>query len=348
MATTEEKKKRVTYLIWWTHRKDPGIGLLQKQRVRVLVPFMDVVLGYASTKATTWMISSYHRETHREKLSINSPKKNRNAITITSIFTRPKGLCIRWWLFSLPIGLWSRSGQARFAVEPPARGITSILNLPAAGNHEQAPGRNALQPQYQTELEKNLCRKPWNMLYAGFTRLPRTAPLLPRRKTSTNDQKNNKYLLYQYLQHHEIYGRKTSFVTKLAQGVATQKSSTPVAEQVFHHVCLFNWIAVLLKLKTTRQQRFRFFETQQGIPPPEPALCASRTLPPPTNSICAEATGKRRHFQQQRNPGTATPLKIIHHPEIKRYFGKDILIERKRDLKRVTIYKPDRIVFDGD
>jgi hypothetical protein len=42
-------------------------------------------------------------------------------------------------------------------------------------------------------------------------------------------------------------------------------------------------------------------------------------------------------------------LRIVQHPQLARYFGRQTVIEKDKEILnvRATRYKPDRIVFDG-
>ncbi|RDC62650.1 UvrD-helicase domain-containing protein [Adhaeribacter pallidiroseus] len=315
-----------------------------------LFRFLDVVLEYSLNQSNNLNNFLEYWETHKEKLSINSPK-NRNAITITSIH-KAKGLA--YPVVIIPFADWSVEPQrsallwSRLPADLPV-----FHDLPAAvvtmsKRLEETP----LQPQYQMELEKTFIEN-LNMLYVGFTRPQDRLYLIAQKKdfNQGGNQKNISYILYQYLQHQQLW-QDDQLCYQLAQGAATQHSSTPVTEQVFHLDLFrsFNWTQ-RLKLKQHANNVFDF-ETQQEYRRLNRKLhyALSRITTADDLNFVLKQLVNEGIFSSKETPELRETLKkIINHPEIKRYFSKDILIEKEKEILnvRATRYKPDRIVFDG-
>ena len=84
-----------------------------------------------------------------------------------------------------------------------------------------------LAAQYQAELEKTFIEN-LNMLYVGFTRPQDRLYIVSQKKdfNSGANQKTISYLLYQYLQHKELW-QDDQLCYQLAKGTVSQKASSP-------------------------------------------------------------------------------------------------------------------------
>ncbi|MGV3587979.1 MAG: UvrD-helicase domain-containing protein, partial [Adhaeribacter sp.] len=224
--------------------------------------FLDVVLEYSLNQSNNLNNFLEYWETHKEKLSINSPK-NRNAITITSIH-KAKGLA--YPLVIVPFADWS--------VEP-QRGALLWGNLPEAlpGLGKMASAvvtmskkleETPLGAQYQAELEKTFIEN-LNMLYVGFTRPQDRLYIVSQKKdfNSGANQKTISYLLYLYLQHKELW-QDDQLCYQLAKGTISQKATALVTDGVFHldTFSSYNW-QQRLQLKQHANNVFDFQTHQE-------------------------------------------------------------------------------------
>jgi len=312
--------------------------------------FLDVVLEYSLNQSNNLNNFLEYWETHKEKLSINSPK-NRNAITITSIH-KAKGLA--YPVVIVPFADWS--------VEP-QRGALLWGNLPEAlpGLGKMASAvvtmskkldETPLAAQYQAELEKTFIEN-LNMLYVGFTRPQDRLYIVSQKKdfNSGANQKTISYLLYRYLQHQELW-QDDQLCYQLAKGQVSQKAAAPVTEAVFHldTFSSYNW-QQRLQLKQHANNVFDF-QTQQEhrkwnrrLHYALSRLTTADELNFVTKMLVNEGIISSKELPELRD----LLKKIVKHPQLARYFGKDVAFENEKEIlhAKATRYKPDRIVFDG-
>lgn len=312
--------------------------------------FLDVVLEYSLNQSNNLNNFLEYWETHKEKLSINSPK-NRNAITITSIH-KAKGLA--YPVVIIPFADWSvepQRGALLWGRLP--EGAPGLSNLKTAvvtmsKRLEDTP----LKAQYQAELQKTFIEN-LNMLYVGFTRPQDRLYIISQKKdfTSGANQKSISYLLYRYLQHQERW-QDDQLCYQLAKGTISQKAATPVIESVFHLDLFnsYNW-QQRLQLKQHANNVFDF-QTQQEHRKWNRRLhyALSRLTSAPELNFVLKQLVNEGILSSKEIPELRTLLlKIVKHPELARYFSDDVIYENEKEILNVKAsrYKPDRIVFDG-
>ena len=326
-------------------------GLLGKNNEsEYIFRFLDVVLEYSLNQSNNLNNFLEYWETHKEKLSSNSPK-NRNAITITSLH-KAKGLA--YPVVIIPFADWSVEPQRNSllwgklpADIPFAAAIpTAVVNM--SKRLEETP----LQEQYRHEMEKTFIEN-LNMLYVGFTRPQDRLYIIAQVKDfkSVTNQKNISFLLHRYLQHLDLW-QDDQYCYQLAKGTPTVKSATPLTDNLFavEEFASYNWTQ-RLKLKQHANNVFDFATQQEH-------QRINRKLHYALSRI---TTAKELGFalKQLVNEGIISSKetaelrsmlnRIIQHPHLSRYFSKDILIEKEKEILnvRASRYKPDRIVFDG-
>lgn len=312
--------------------------------------FLDLVLEYSLNNSNNLNNFLEYWESHKEKLSINSPK-NRNAITITSIH-KAKGLA--YPVVIIPFADWSlepKTSQLLWSVLPSHLSVATHLPtavVPLSSRLINTP----LQEHYHQELEKTFI-EGLNMLYVGLTRPQDRLYLIGQKKDFRPDRpkKNISYLLYQYLLQKEIW-QEDQLCYQLAQGLPTQQSSTKKQDAVFNldMFASYNW-GRRLRLKQHANNVFDFATQQEHRK-------WSRKLHYALSRI---TTAKELTFslKQLVNEGIISSkeipelqsllLRIVQHPELKHYFSEQVAIEKEREILNVKAsrYKPDRIIFDG-
>lgn len=327
-------------------------GLLGKNNEsEYLFRFLDVVLEYSLNQSNNLNNFLEYWQMHKEKLSINSPK-NRNAITITSIH-KAKGLA--YPVVIVPFADWSVEpmrgtllwgkvpAELPFSQQIP----TAVVNM--SRKLEETP----LKQQYQLELEKTFIEN-LNMLYVGFTRPQDRLYIIAQKKdfNAASNQKTISYLLCQYLQFKGLWNEE-QLCYQLAKGNPTVKASAQVSEQVFHLDLFqsFNWTQ-RLQLKQHANNVFDFATQQEH-------RRLNRKLHYALSRI-TEAEDLEFSLRQLVNEGILSTrevpemrdmlLHIVRHPQLARYFSRETLIEKDKEILnvRATRYKPDRIVFDGN
>jgi len=315
-----------------------------------LFRFLDVVLEYSLNQSNNLNSFLEYWETHKEKLSINTPK-NRNAITITSLH-KAKGLA--YPVVIIPFADWSVEPQrgsllwGKLPTDLPFAATipTAVVNM--SKRLEETP----LQDQYRREMEKTFIEN-LNMLYVGFTRPQDRLYIVSQVKDSKVgvNQKNISYLLQSYLQHLGLW-QDDQYCYQLAKGVPTVKSATPLADNIFpvEEFASYNWTQ-RLRLKQHANNVFDFATQQEHqrinrkLHYALSRITTANQLGFALKQLVNEGIISSKETVELRSMLT----RIIQHPQLSRYFSKDILIEKEKEILnvRASRYKPDRIVFDG-
>jgi len=312
--------------------------------------FLDVVLEYSLNQSNNLNNFLEYWDTHKEKLSINTPK-NRNAITITSLH-KAKGLA--YPVVIIPFADWSVEPQrgsllwSKLPADLPLAAAipTAVVNM--SKRLEETP----LADQYRREMEKTFIEN-LNMLYVGFTRPQDRLYIISKVKESRTgaNQKNISYLLQSYLQHLGLW-HEDQLCYQLAKGSPTRQASTPIAENIFpvELFASYNWTQ-RLQLKQHANNVFDF-ATQQEHQRINRKLhyALSRITTADQLTFALKQLVNEGIISSKETPELRSMLtRIIQHPQLSRYFSPDILIEKEKEILnvRATRYKPDRIVFDG-
>ncbi|WP_026464917.1 UvrD-helicase domain-containing protein [Adhaeribacter aquaticus] len=326
-------------------------GLLGKNNeCEYLFRFLDVVLEYSLNQSNNLNNFLEYWEMHKEKLSINSPK-NRNAITITSIH-KSKGLA--YPVVIIPFADWSlepQRGALLWSKLPPELPIANLIPA-AVVNLGKRLEETSLQPQYQAEMEKTFIEN-LNMLYVGFTRPEDRLYIISNKKEfkQANNQKTISYLLYQYLQHQELW-QEEKLCYQLAKGTPTKKAAAKIIDDVFH-VDLFesyNWTQ-RLKLKQHANNVFDFATQQEHrrlnrkLHYALSRITTANELPLVLKQLVNEGIISSKDAPELKEMLS----KIIHHPELKRFFSPETFVEKDKEILnlKATRYKPNRIALDG-
>jgi ATP-dependent helicase/nuclease subunit A len=312
--------------------------------------FLDVVLEYSLNQSNNLNNFLEYWETHKEKLSINSPK-NRNAITITSIH-KAKGLA--YPVVILPFADWSvepQKGSLLWGNLPealPGLGKMASAVVTMSKKLDETP----LAAQYQAELEKTFIEN-LNMMYVGFTRPQDRLYIISQKKdfNSGANQKTISYLIYRYLEHQELW-QDDQLCYQLAKGTISQKAAVPVTDAVFHldTFSSYNW-QQRLQLKQHANNVFDF-QTQQEHRKWNRRLhyALSRITTADELNFVTKMLVNEGIISSKELPELRDLLKkIVKHPQLARYFGKDVAFENEKEIlhAKATRYKPDRIAFDG-
>ena len=326
-------------------------GLLGKNNEsEYIFRFLDVVLEYSLNQSNNLNNFLEYWATHKEKLSINSPK-NRNAITITSLH-KAKGLA--YPVVIIPFADWSvepQRGSLLWGKLPADLPFAAAIPT-AVVNMSKRLEETSLQEQYRREMEKTFIEN-LNMLYVGFTRPQDRLYIIAQVKDfkSATNQKNISFLLHCYLQHLDQW-HDDQYCYQLAKGTPTVKSATPLADNLFtvEEFASYNWTQ-RLKLKQHANNVFDF-ATQQEHQRINRKLhyALSRITTADQLTFALKQLVNEGIISSKETIELRSMLnRIIQHPQLSRYFSKDILIEKEKEILnvRATRYKPDRIVFDG-
>ncbi|MGV3638952.1 MAG: UvrD-helicase domain-containing protein [Adhaeribacter sp.] len=326
-------------------------GLLGKNNEsEYLFRFLDVVLEYSLNQSNNLNNFLEYWDMHKEKLSINSPK-NRDAITITSIH-KAKGLA--YPVVIVPFADWSLEpmrGALLWGKVP--EGLPFSQQIPTAVvNLSKKLEETPFKDQYQREVEKTFIEN-LNMLYVAFTRPQDRLYIIAQKKDfqAAGNQKTISFLLSQYLQQKELW-RDDQNCYQLFRGTPVRKASAAVSENVFHLDLFesYNWTQ-RLQLKQHANNVFDFATQQEH-------RRLNRKLHYALSRITVAedlASSLRQLVNEGIISGKEVPemrgmlLRIVQHPQLARYFSRDTLIEKDREILnlRASRYKPDRIVFDN-
>jgi ATP-dependent helicase/nuclease subunit A len=322
-------------------------GLLGKNNeCEYLFRFLDVVLAYSLQNSNNLHNFLEHWELHKEELTINTPQ-DRNAITITSIH-RAKGLA--YPVVIVPFADWSvkpRTGELLWARVPEE--LQKHLHLRrAVVTMSSSIGKGPFQEQYQLEQEKTFIDN-LNMLYVAFTR-PMDRLYIIGDKKKAGSEGNISSWLCRFLQHKDLW-REDQQVYLLCQGGPGRTRSGAPTGPLFQleKFTSADWTQ-RLRLKQHANNIFDF-ETQQQhrklyrkLHHALSRLPTADALDPVLRQLINEGI-----ISQRERPELEQQLRqVIGHPELARYFSKDVVYELEKEIldPRAIRYKPDRIMFD--
>ncbi|NEM98949.1 UvrD-helicase domain-containing protein [Pontibacter burrus] len=320
--------------------------------------FLDLVLEYSLKYSNNLNNFLAYWDVQKEKLSINTPK-NRNAITITSIH-KSKGLA--YPIVIIPYADWStepKRGSLLWSQLPEEVTYTGKLRSVAVNVGSKLES-TVLGEQYKTEIEKTFIEN-LNMLYVALTRpidrlylIGNAKDLLIEDKMPKLDGqvKNVSHLLYQYLREKELW-EPGKFCYQLAKGKAAIATNYSSEEDTFElkHLVTTDW-EQRLKIKQHANNVFDF-ATQQRQRQVNRKLhyALSRiTFAPEVNQVLRQM-GYEGIISERDKPELQRLLtEVVNHPKIAPYFSEKVAIEQEKEVldARAYLYKPDRIVFDGE
>ncbi|GHA59383.1 UvrD-helicase domain-containing protein [Pontibacter akesuensis] len=325
-----------------------------------LFRFLDLVLEYSLKHSNNLNNFLSYWEVQKDKLSINTPK-NRNAITITSIH-KSKGLA--YPIVIIPFADWSTSpkpGNLMWSQLPDDVHVTGKLRSVAVNTSSRLEN-TILSEQYNTELEKTFIEN-LNMLYVALTRpidrlylIGDARELLDERKAPKLDvqAKNVSHLLYRFLVHKELwaFGQHCYQLAQGKQQVARRDdaSDNDTTYRV-DHLASTDW-EQRLKIKQHANNVFDF-ETQTVQRQQNRKLhyaLARIAFAPELDRVLRQMVYEGI-ISEREKPEVAQKLKqVISHPRLRYYFTNKVVVEHEKEVldARAYLYKPDRIVFDGD
>ncbi len=335
-------------------------GLLDKNNEsEYLFRFLDLVLEYSLKHSNNLNNFLAYWGVQKEKLSINTPK-NRDAITITSIH-KSKGLA--WPVVIIPFADWSTEPINRalmWSRLPPEVSVTGKLRSVAV-NISSKLEKTVLAGQYGTEVEKTFIEN-LNMLYVALTRpidrlyiIGNSKDLLEDRKAARaleGNARNVSHLLYRFLVYKEFW-EPGKFCYQLAKGIA---HTAPPATGDSHtysldHLTATDW-EKRLKIKQHANNVFDF-ETQAIQRQQNRKLhyaLARIAFAPELEQVLRQMVYEGI-ISDREKPALKKKLdEVIHHPKLHRYFTNKVAVEHEKEVldARAYLYKPDRIVFDGE
>jgi ATP-dependent exoDNAse (exonuclease V) beta subunit len=324
-----------------------------------LFRFLDLVLEYSLKHSNNLNNFLSYWDVQKEKLSINTPK-NRNAITITSIH-KSKGLA--YPIVIIPFADWSTEPMNRslmWSQLPPEVSVTGKLRSVAV-NISSKLEKTILAEQYSTEVEKTFIEN-LNMLYVALTRPIDRLYLIGNSKDLVEEKKaaralegparNVSHLLYRYLVYKELW-EPGQFCYQLAKGSTQQTHAADADSNTYHldHLTATDW-EQRLKIKQHANNVFDF-ETQaiqrqqnRKLHYALARLAFASELEQVLRQMVYEGI-----ISNREKPALKQKLnEVLHHPKMAHYFSRSVAVEHEKEVldARAYLYKPDRIVFDGD
>lgn len=325
-----------------------------------LFRFLDLVLEYSLKNSNNLNNFLAYWDVQKEKLSINTPK-DRNAITITSIH-KAKGLA--YPIVIIPFADWSTEPQARSLMWTQLSGDNKALGKlsSVAVNISQRLENTVLAGQYNTEVEKTFIEN-LNMLYVALTRpidrlylIGNGRDLLDDRKASKSlegNAKNVSQLLYRYLVHKGIWEVDKLCYQVYRGQLPPQAESHRTLEPVYtlNYLETNDW-SERLHLKQHANNVFDFeTQTEQRVQNKKLHYALARIV----SAAQLDTVLRQMVYQGIISEREKTPLydqlqEVLTHPKLSRYFTEDVIVEHEKELldARAYLYKPDRVVFDGD
>ncbi|WP_018477887.1 UvrD-helicase domain-containing protein [Pontibacter roseus] len=324
-----------------------------------LFRFLDLVLEYSLKNSNNLNNFLAYWDVQKEKLSINTPK-DRNAITITSIH-KSKGLA--YPIVIIPFADWSTEPQTRalmWSQLPEEVSVTGKLRSVAV-NISSKLETTVLAKQYSTEIEKTFIEN-LNMLYVALTRpidrlylIGNGKDLLEEKKAQRaleGTAKNVSHLLYRFLVHKDMWlGGQLCY--QLHKGNAQQLQHTIIdSEHTYHleHLVTTDW-AQRLQLKQHANNVFDF-ETQalQRALNKKLHYALARVITTPQLDTVLRQMVYEGIISEREKPALRERLQeVLQHPKLQHYFSDKVVVEHEKELldARAYLYKPDRVVFDG-
>ncbi|ARS35014.1 UvrD-helicase domain-containing protein [Pontibacter actiniarum] len=323
-----------------------------------LFRFLDLVLEYSLKNSNNQNNFLAYWDVQKEKLSINTPK-DRNAITITSIH-KSKGLA--YPVVLVPFADWGtepKRGSLMWSHLPDGVSVTGKLRSVAV-NISSKLENTILTEQYSTEIEKTFIEN-LNMLYVALTRpmdrlylIGNAKDLLEERKAPKPDgqAKNVSHLLYRYLVHKELWA--------FGQHCYQLHKGTPQALQhrvgdersyFLDHLTSTDW-EQRLKIKQHANNVFDF-ETQTVQRQQNRKLhyaLARLAFAPELDKVLRQMVYEGIISEREKPEVKQKLTQVLNHPKLGRYFTNQVVVEHEKEVldARAYLYKPDRIVFDGE
>ncbi len=324
-----------------------------------LFRFLDLVLEYSLKNSNNLNNFLAYWEVQKERLSINTPK-DRNAITITSIH-KSKGLA--YPIVIIPFADWSTEPQTRalmWSQLPEEVSVTGKLRSVAV-NISSKLETTVLGQQYNTEIEKTFIEN-LNMLYVALTRPIDRLYLIGNGKDLQDDKKaakalegtakNVSHLLYRYLVYKEMW-QPGQFCYQLHKGKERQHHTQLDTENTYflEHLVTTDW-AQRLQLKQHANNVFDFeTQTKQRVLNKKLHYALSRIITTPQLDTVLRQMVYEGIISEREKPALRERLQeVINHPKLRYYFSEKVVVEHEKELldARAYLYKPDRVVFDGN
>ncbi|MHC2991860.1 hypothetical protein OB13_09770 [Pontibacter sp. HJ8] len=324
-----------------------------------LFRFLDLVLEYSLKNSNNLNNFLAYWDVQKERLSINTPK-NRNAITITSIH-KSKGLA--YPIVIIPFADWSTEPMTRalmWSQLPDEVSVTGKLRSVAV-NISSKLETTVLGQQYSTEIEKTFIEN-LNMLYVALTRPIDRLYLIGNSKDLQDEKKslralegtakNVSHLLYRFLVHKELW-QPGQFCYQLHKGVGRQHHTQLDTEHTYflEHLVSTDW-AQRLQLKQHANNVFDFeTQTKQRAINKKLHYALSRIITTPQLDTVLRQMVYEGIISEREKPELRDRLQeVIRHPKLQHYFSEKVVVEHEKELldARAYLYKPDRVVFDGD
>ncbi|MCC9165599.1 UvrD-helicase domain-containing protein [Pontibacter harenae] len=324
-----------------------------------LFRFLDLVLEYSLKNSNNLNNFLAYWDVQKEKLSINTPK-DRDAITITSIH-KSKGLA--YPIVIVPFADWSTEPMTRalmWSQLPDNVSVTGKLRSVAVTISSKLEP-TVLGEQYSTELEKTFIEN-LNMLYVALTRPIDRLYLIGNGKDFQDDKKalralegnakNVSHLLYRYLVYKELW-QPDQFCYQLFKGKAQQQQVAHAQENTYflEHLVTTDW-AQRLQLKQHANNVFDF-ETQtiQRHYNKQLHYALARIIKVSQLDEVLRQMINQGIISDREKQGLRQRLQdILKHQKLQHYFSEKVVVEHEKELldARAYLYKPDRVVFDGE
>jgi ATP-dependent exoDNAse (exonuclease V) beta subunit len=324
-----------------------------------LFRFLDLVLEYSLKNSNNLNNFLAYWDVQKERLSINTPK-DRNAITITSIH-KSKGLA--YPIVIIPFADWSTEPQTRalmWSQLPEEVSVTGKLRSVAV-NISSKLETTVLGQQYSTEIEKTFIEN-LNMLYVALTRPIDRLYLIGNSKDLQDEKKalralegtakNVSHLLYRFLVHKEMW-QPGQFCYQLHKGLTRQHHALLDTEHTYtlDHLVSTDW-AQRLQLKQHANNVFDFeTQTKQRALNKKLHYALARIITTPQLDTVLRQMVYEGIISEREKPALRDRLQeVLQHPKLKYYFSDKVVVEHEKELldARAYLYKPDRVVFDGE
>ncbi|MCJ8166280.1 UvrD-helicase domain-containing protein [Pontibacter sp. E15-1] len=324
-----------------------------------LFRFLDLVLEYSLKHSNNLNNFLHYWEVQRDKLSINTPK-DRNAITITSIH-KSKGLA--YPIVIIPFADWGTEPVHRslmWSQLPEEVSVTGKLRSVAV-NISSKLEKTILAGQYSAEVEKTFIEN-LNMLYVAVTRPIDRLYLIGNGKDLLEERtaaraldgvgRNVSHLLYRFLLHQELWepGR---LCYQVANGTAQPRQNAVEKSHTYplHYLAATDW-EQRLKIKQHANNVFDF-ETQaiQRQQTRKLHYALSRiAFAAELDQVLRQMVYEGIISDRERPALKANLSRVLLHPKLRYYFTNKVIVEHEKEVldARAYLYKPDRIVFDGE
>lgn len=324
-----------------------------------LFRFLDLVLEYSLKNSNNLNNFLGYWEVQKEKLSINTPK-DRNAITITSIH-KSKGLA--YPIVIIPFADWSTEPMTRALMWchlPDEISVTGKLRSVAV-NVSSKLDQTILAEKYKTEIEKTFIEN-LNMLYVALTRPIDRLYLIGNSKDLQDDRKaaralegsakNISHLLYRFLVHNQVWNAG-QFCYQLNKGGLQQQQVSINSENTFNltYLTTSDW-AKRLQLKQHANNVFDFeTQTKQRALNKKLHYALARIIKAENMDTVLRQMVYEGIISDREKPALQERVQqVVQHTKLQHYFSDKVVVEHEKELldARAYLYKPDRVVFDGN